>query len=88
MYGLAGHLAMHFVIAAFYSPYFSSRHEVFPVVELAHNVLHAIREHGHLMRPEFQLVHSMARDSRVCIERIVNLSEVKMIRQNRELVMT
>jgi hypothetical protein len=41
----AGHLAMRFVLAACYPPYSSPRHEVCPIVELAHHVLHAVREH-------------------------------------------
>jgi hypothetical protein len=32
-------------------------HEVCPVVELAHNALHAILEHGDLECPALQLVH-------------------------------
>jgi hypothetical protein len=50
------------------------------VVELAHLVLHAVREHGHLECPALQYVHNMARKSRVCRERIVNAWEVKMVR--------
>jgi hypothetical protein len=38
--------------------------------------------------PVLQLVYNMARENRVCGEGIVNVCEVKMVRQNRELVMT
>jgi hypothetical protein len=48
-------------------------------------VFHAVIEHGHRECPALQLVYNMARDSRVCIERIVNVCDVKMVRQNREL---
>jgi hypothetical protein len=41
----AGHLSMRFVLAACYPTYSSCRHEVFPIVELAHHVLNAVREH-------------------------------------------
>jgi hypothetical protein len=77
---------MHLVLAACYPPYIPSRHEIFPVVELAHHVHHAVRENGHLECPALQLVHNMTRESRDCRERIVNVCEVKMVRQNRELV--
>jgi hypothetical protein len=78
---------MRFVLDACYPPYSPSRHEVCSVVEIAHHV-HAIREHGHLECPELQFVYNMTLESRVCGERIVNVSEVKMVRQNQELVMT
>jgi hypothetical protein len=84
----AGHLAMRFVLAACYAPYSPSRHEVCPAVELANHVLDAVREHGHLECSALQLVYNMTRKSGVCRERIVNVCDVKMVRQNRELVMT
>jgi hypothetical protein len=73
---------MRFVLAAYYPPYPSSSHDVFPVVELAHNVLHAVREHGHLECSALQHVYKMAREIGLCRERIKNVSEVKMVRQN------
>jgi hypothetical protein len=39
---------MRFVLAAYYPPYSSSLHEIFPAAELAHHVLRAVRKHGHL----------------------------------------
>jgi hypothetical protein len=51
-------------------------------------VLHAVRELGRLECPALQLMYNMTRVSRICRERIVNVCEVKMVRQNRELVMT
>jgi hypothetical protein len=79
---------MRFVLAAYDPPHFSSRHEVCPVVELAHYVLHAVREHENLEYPALQLAYNMACESRVCRERNFNIGEVKMVRQNRKLVMT
>jgi hypothetical protein len=79
---------MSFVLAACYSPYSPSRHEVSPVVELAHNVLHAVREHGHLECPALQIVYNMTRDSGVSRERILYISEVQMVRKNLKLVIT
>jgi hypothetical protein len=79
---------MRFVLDACFPTYFLSRHEVCPIVELAHHVLHVVREHGHIECPALQLVYNMARESRDCGERIVNVCEVKMVRQNLELVMT
>jgi hypothetical protein len=73
---------MRFVLAAFYTPYSPSRHEVFPVAEIAHSVLHVVGEHGHLECPAFQLVH-ISSESKDCRESIESLSEVKMVRQNR-----
>jgi hypothetical protein len=67
------------VLAAYYPPYTSSLHDVSPVVELSHHVLYAVREQGHLECPELQLVYNMARESRVCRERIVNVCEVKWL---------
>jgi hypothetical protein len=57
----AGHLAMRFVLAACYPPYSPSRDEVCPIVELAHHVPHAVREHRHLECPALQLVYNMER---------------------------
>jgi hypothetical protein len=79
---------MSFVLVACYPPYYPSRHEVCPIVELAHHVLHVVREYGHPECPALQLEYNTTRESRVCIERIVIVCEVKKIRQNRELVMT
>jgi hypothetical protein len=84
MYGCAKRLAKRFDIAACYPPYFPSCHEVCPVVELAHHVLHAVRDHGHLECPALQLVYNMTRKIRVCRERVGNVCEVKMVRQNRD----
>jgi hypothetical protein len=75
----AGHLAVRFVLAACYPPYSPSRHKVCPVVELVHHVLHAEREHENLECPALRLVSNMTRESRVCRERIFNVSEVKML---------
>jgi hypothetical protein len=58
------------------------------VVEPSHHVLHAVRKHGHLEYPALQLVYNLTRESRVCTKRNVNLCEVKMVRQNRELFIT
>jgi hypothetical protein len=81
------HLVLRFVLAACITPYFLSRHEFYPVVELAHQVLYAVREHGHLKFPALEVVYHMARESRVCRERIVNVCETKLVRNNQELVM-
>jgi hypothetical protein len=35
-----------------------------------------------------QLVYNMTREGRVFRKRIVNVCEVKMVRQNREIIMT
>jgi hypothetical protein len=40
----AGHLAVRFMLAVCYPPCSPSRHELCPEVELAHHVLHAVRE--------------------------------------------
>jgi hypothetical protein len=48
-------------------------------------VLHAVREHGNNWFPLLQLVFNMARGSRVCREIVVNVSKVRMVRQNQEL---
>jgi hypothetical protein len=79
---------MRFVLASCYPPYSSSRHEVFPVVKLAHKALHAVQEHGYLEFLALQRGYNMTCYSRVCRERIVNVCEVEMLRQNRELMMT
>jgi hypothetical protein len=79
---------MRFVLATCYPSYSQSRHEVCPVVEAAHHVLYAVQEHGNIEFPALQLVYNMARESMVCRERIVNVCEVKMVKQNRELLMT
>jgi hypothetical protein len=51
-------------------------------------VLHAVREHEHLECPALLLEYNMARESSVCRERIVNISTVKIVRQNQELFIT
>jgi hypothetical protein len=79
---------MRFVLAAWYPPYSPTRHEVCPETELAQNMLHAEIEHRYLECPALQLVYNMARESRVCRERTLNLSELTLVRQNRVLVMT
>jgi hypothetical protein len=79
---------MRFVLAACYSPYCPSRHKICPLLELAHHALRAVREHGLLKCSALQLMYNVTHESRVCRKRIVNVSEVKMVRKNRELVMT
>jgi hypothetical protein len=79
---------MRFVLAACYPPYSPSLHEFCPVVELVHRMFHSVREHGQIECRALQLVYKTARESTVCKERIVNVSEVKMARQYLKLVMT
>jgi hypothetical protein len=52
---------MRFVLSACYTFYSLSRHDVCPIMELAHHVLHAIREQGNLEFSALQLVYNMAR---------------------------
>jgi hypothetical protein len=85
MYGCAKRLAILpcalFSLPAIHSTP-SSCHEVCSIVELAQTVLHAVREHEHFECLTLQLEYNMTRESRVFRERIVNVSKVKMVRQN------
>jgi hypothetical protein len=51
-------------------------------------MIYVVRKDRHIECPALQLTYNIARESRVCRERIVNVSELKMVRQNLELVMT
>jgi hypothetical protein len=77
---------MRILLAACNPSIKSTRYDVCPVVGLVHGMLPESREHGHLEFPVLQLVYNTAHERKVFREIISNVSEVKMVRQNRELV--